>query len=326
MSCLIDGFGRRINYLRVSVTDRCNLRCVYCMPQGGVAYKEPSGILTFEEILRVVKISSSLGIDKIRLTGGEPFVRRNLMFLIESILEIPGIKDFSLTTNGVLLKDYAHKLKSAGVKRINISLDTLDADKFKRIARGDYFLKVIRGIEAAIDAGLLVKLNMVVMRGINDGEVMDFVHFCQEKKITLRFIEFMPVRRDFLEGLPEYVANRDIRNMLEKLGRLMPIGGFSHHPAVYYRIAGFSQELGFISPMSEKFCAKCNRLRLSSDGALLPCLGGSIKIDLKTALRKKAKDEEIVRLIHRAVSERPKEHCFGNLERFSSLLMSGVGG
>ncbi|MDP1852590.1 MAG: GTP 3',8-cyclase MoaA [Candidatus Omnitrophota bacterium] len=337
MRYLIDNFGRKIDYLRISVTEACNLSCLYCKPEDNFIHKGSSELLSFEEILRVINAACSLGITKVRLTGGEPLARENLFFLISSILEIPQVRDFSLTTNGVLLKDYVPKLKSKGLKRINVSLDTLSSDKFKYITRTDYFNDVISGIEASLAAGLLVKLNVVVMKGINDNEIFNFVRFAQAKKIILRFIELMPLGRAgfgmagepdrnlFFDNL-KYVPNFEVRKRLEYLGKVTPCYGFASGPAAYYRIAGFSHLIGFISAMSEKFCYNCNRLRLSGDGAILPCLGSSFRVDLKAALRKGAGDKEIAGLITKAVRFKPMEHSLREEDKLPYCAMSEVGG
>lgn len=337
MPYLVDRFGRLIDYLRISVTEACNLSCLYCKPEDSLIHKASNELLSYEEIIRVIKAACSLGITKVRITGGEPLARENIFSLISSILEIRQVRDFSLTTNGVLLKDYAPRLKSKGLKRVNISLDTLSSDKFKYITRTDYFNDVINGIEASLAAGLLVKLNVVVMKGINDGEIFNFVRFCQEKKIILRFIELMPLgRAGFgMAGHPErnlfpdnlkYVPNFEVRKRLEHLGKVAPYYGFSSGPAAYYTVAGFSHPIGFISAMSEKFCYNCNRLRLSGDGAILPCLASSFRVDLKAALRKGAGDEEISALISEAVRLKPMEHFLREEDKLPYYAMSEVGG
>lgn len=327
MPYLVDSFGREINYLRVSLTDKCNLRCLYCMPQEGISHKEKAELLSLEEILRVIKIACSLGISKVRLTGGEPLLRKNIFFLIGQILAMPEVKDFSLTTNGVLLKNYVCKLKEAGVKRLNISLDTLDADKFRYITKQDCFFEVLSGIEAAKDAGLALKLNMVVMKGINDDEILDFARFCEEKKITLRFIEFMPLGRNSFSPNPEFVPSRRIRDILKKnFAKITPCDSRPSNTAVYYQIDGFSQVIGFISPMSEKFCFNCSRLRLSSMGLILPCLGDNFSVDIRAALRKGAADGEIAGLIQNAVNFKPEEHGLTGVGKFFGYAMSQVGG
>ncbi len=326
MGPLIDGFGRKIDYLRLSVTDRCNLRCLYCMPGAGILQKPPAEILTFEEIVTIVKLAAGLGIDKIKITGGEPLLRRNLPRLLTLLSSVSGLQEISLTTNGVLLRRYAKELKETGLKKINISIDTLRQDKFERITRsGNALEQVLKGIDAAKSQGFLVKLNVVVLRGTNDDEILDFARFAQEKNVVLRFIELMPMAQGFETSRELFVSCDEIKESLELLGTLSPVDiNLGNGPARYYKIEGTPLIVGFISPISRKFCSDCNRLRLTADGLLIPCLGGKSALDVKSHLRRH--DEYgVSALLKEAVCLRPEGHNFA----FASCgrsLMSQVGG
>lgn len=302
------------------------MRCFYCMPEYGISHCSPLDILSFEEIIRVVKIVSGLGINKIRLTGGELFVREGIINLIEYIARVPGIDDLSFTTNAVLLKKYAGDLKSIGIKRINVSLDTLDNDKFSFITKRDYFYDVVSGIDKAKDAGLFIKLNVVLIRGVNDNEIISFVRFAESKGIIIRFIEFMPMSFNSTLNESGYVSGRDIMNVLSRLGNLTCLDNASADAATYYKIEGLAQPVGFVNAMSEKFCSKCNRLRLSSKGELFPCLGSNIRVDLKRTLRDASSDNKIVELIKKAVYYKPKEHSLIEKGNLSYCPMSKIGG
>ena len=282
MNELFDSFGRRINYLRISVTDRCNLHCIYCMPPEGIPLIPHSEILSYEEISTVARVAARLGVNKVRLTGGEPLVRANLPKLIEMLSQIGGIDEVSLTTNGTLLKKYAFELKQAGLKRVNISLDTLKADRFQYITRLGKLKDVLEGIEAARDAGFNpIKINTLVMRGINDDEVLDFANMTYKECWHVRFIELMP-----FASVADFVPLDEIRQRIMSLGSLepcLPITG--NGPARYYRLSGAKGTIGFISPITEPFCSSCNRMRLTSNGQLCPCLLSDDGIDLKGPLR-----------------------------------------
>ncbi len=310
MTELLDSFQRGINYLRVSVTDRCNLRCIYCMPRGGVPWMPHSEILSYEEISAIVRIAAELGINKVRLTGGEPLIRAELPELIRMLSEVKGIDDISLTTNGTLLKKYAMELKQAGLKRVNISLDTFKSDRFRYITRCGELNDVLDGINAAMNADLHpVKINMVVMRGINDDEVLDFARMTYKQGWHVRFIELMP----FTE-IVEVVPSAELQQRIGLLGPLLKaescqksaISG--NGPARYYRLSGARGTIGFISPITEPFCSDCNRLRLTSDGRLCPCLLWDEGVDLKQPLRSNVSPEEIKRLILKAVALKPERH------------------
>lgn len=308
MTGLIDSWQRQINYLRISVTDLCNLNCVYCSV-GSLPRLSHNDILRYEEIKRIVRIAAGMGITKVRLTGGEPLARPDFVQLVRMIAEIDGIDDIAVTTNGVLLAKYARELKEAGLNRVNVSLDTLKRDRFKQITGGDKLVAVLSGIKAAHRAGLEpVKINTVVMRGKNDDELLDFARKTINDGWHVRFIEFMPFGTCGTDGV-ETVPTSEIKDRLQALGKLEPFKGpAGNGPARYYRLPGSKGSLGFITPMTEHFCATCNRLRITSDGQLRPCLLGNDEVNLKEALRSGAGDDEIKRLIQQAVSIKREEH------------------
>lgn len=306
MTGLSDSFQRPINYLRISVTDRCNLFCFYCRSEG-MPLLPKEEVLSYEEIYTIVLAFSELGIKKVRLTGGEPLLRKNLPYLISKLSQIKNIDDLSLTTNGTLLLSYAKELKKSGLKRINVSLDTLRRDRFVQITREDKLEQVLQGIEEAKKIGLEpIKINMVVMRGINDDEVLDFACLSKEKGWHIRFIELMPFCNTF-HFL--FVSVAEVKERLKALGELEPClptadGG----PAKYFRLPNSQGTIGFISPISEHFCFSCNRLRLTADGKLRLCLLNEIEIDLKGPLRRGSSLEEIKGIIKKAISQKPLKH------------------
>jgi cyclic pyranopterin phosphate synthase len=309
MTGLSDSFQRPINYLRVSVTDRCNLRCVYCMPPEGVKSIPHDDILTYEEIYTIVRAASELGIDKVRLTGGEPLVRLGVSNLVRMLAQIKTIDDISMTTNGILLKQHAEELKAAGLNRVNVSLDTLQPEKFKRITRFDRFYDVMEGIEAARSAGLNpVKINVVVMAGVNDDELLDFARKTIDDEWHVRFIEMMPFAGQSVE-VPKTISSADIKKLFYQLGKMEP---FKHSagngPAKYYRFPNARGTVGFISALSEHFCFRCNRLRLTADGQLRPCLMSTAHIDLREPLRQGISPGELKELIRKAVDSKPQNH------------------
>jgi len=328
MTGLSDSFQRPINYLRISVTDRCNLRCIYCMPAEGVELRPHSDILSYEEIHTVARAAAELGIDKLRVTGGEPLVRLGLPRLIEMLAGIEAINDIALTTNGVLLADHAEELKAAGLKRVNISLDTLKPDRFRRITRGESELRqVLEGIEAAKRAGLEpVKLNMVVMSGINDDELLDFAAKTIDEDWHVRFIELMPVAGNG-DNAPRFVSATEMRKRLEPLGELEPcLPGVGNGPAKYFRFAKAKGTIGFITPVSEHFCFNCNRMRLTADGKLRPCLLSEYEIDLKQPLRDGISKAGLKKLFKKAVAEKPRQHGLAQGQLPNGRPFSHVGG
>ena len=320
---LIDPFARAIEYVRLSVTDKCDLRCLYCLPKGYKDFEEPADWLTFEEIERVIGAFAGMGVRRVRITGGEPLLRRGLPELAARLSALPGIEDLSLSTNATQLQKHAATLKEAGISRVNVSLDTLSPTRFKEIC-GGRLDKVIAGLMAAKDAGLHpIKINMVVMRGINDDEVDDMLAFCIEHGFTLRFIETMPVGETGRQAGNRYVALQEIRSRLavkyELIPGIMPGGG----PAQYVRVAGAGLHIGFITPMSRHFCATCNRVRLSPDGTLYLCLGQNHKFELRPLLRQGVSDEELATAIRQAIALKPERHEFrekpGQVVRFMSM-------
>jgi cyclic pyranopterin phosphate synthase len=282
---LVDPFGRRIEYVRLSVTDKCNLRCFYCMPKGFKDFEQPEHWLTFDEIEQVIRAFTELGVARVRLTGGEPLVRKNIAGLAERLTALPGLDDLSLSTNAVLLGNQADDLDRAGISRINVSLDTLNPERFKEITGGE-LQPVLDGLLAAKQAGFSpVKINMVAMKGINDDEFEDMVAFCLQHGFTLRFIETMPMGATADDATDRYIDLQEVKQQLSKsfdlIPGVMPGGG----PARYVQIKGTELRIGFITPISQHFCESCNRVRLSVDGTLYLCLGQDDKVELRTMLR-----------------------------------------
>jgi len=325
---LIDRFNRRITYLRISITDRCNLRCMYCMPPVGERKLRHKEILRYEELLRIARIAIKLGITKIRLTGGEPLVRKGVQEFISMLAALEGLEDISITTNGVLLKENLVMLKAAGIKRLNISIDSLDREKFKRITRFDYFKKVWEGIETARDMGFHpIKLNVVLMKGINDNEVLDLGRLALEQPYHLRFIECMPV--GLAENNLAFIPNAEIeRTLIDSFGPLIPISpGVHDGPARRFGFEGGNGEIGFISAISHSFCQECNRLRLTANGMLLPCLLSNREVDIKDPLRRGCLDGELIKAFEKAVDLKPERHPL-SLEKHEKVhrKMCSVGG
>ncbi len=315
-----DTLGRRIDYVRISVTDLCNLRCIYCMPEEGIVKKDHATILTFEEIFRVVKILVSLGVQKIRLTGGEPLVRHNFPELVKMIAPLHGLQELTVTTNGILLAKMAVQLKEFGLHRVNISIDTLRNDRFHTITRAGNLQDTLTGLYAAIDAGLTpVKVNTVIMNGINSDEVCDFAEMAIRYGLEWRFIEFMPLAG--VQGLQEerFYANEQVQKDLSAHYTLVPDEDSRSLVSHTYRIKGTNARIGFISPMSHKFCYRCTRLRITSDGIITPCLMHSDSFDVRTLLRNGGSDDDIRALIANAVDAKPKEHLGTGVNTMHSL-------
>lgn len=312
-----DPYGREISYLRVAVTDRCNLRCTYCMPPEGVTPKSHEEILTYEETVRLVRAGASLGIRRVRLTGGEPLVRRDLVDLVKGLAALPGLEEVSLTTNGTLLAPLAKDLARAGLRRVNISLDSLRPERFRQLTRGGRLEKVLAGIEAALAAGLTpVKLNTVVQAHLNEDEVADLARLTLEKDVNVRFIELMALGASRGRG-EGFVANGKLWERLQPL--IAAVGGITEEslpgsgPARAWRLKGAHGTLGFISPVSERFCDQCNRLRLTADGHLRPCLLSTREVDVKGPLRAGAAEAELAGLFRQAVALKPVEQEFPQL-------------
>lgn len=327
MMALVDPYGRHINYLRLSVADRCNLRCQYCMPAEGIPKLCHSDILSYEDLYRVAAESVMLGIKKIRITGGEPLVRRGLVDFIARLASIPGLDEIVLTTNGILLSEMAVPLRSAGLKRINVSLDSLKPDRFSAITRGGDLRRVIDGIAAAEQAGFpAVKLNMVVMRGINEDEVLDFAALTLHKPHTVRFIEYMPTAED-----PEWnsrsIAGNEILARIAERYTLIPMQGEDMAgPARLFRIPGSAGAIGIITPISSHFCNGCNRIRVTASGLAKGCLFGKDGTDLKPSLARD--DNEHLRdILRRMVTRKPLRHdLLKNQMGTARLAMSQIGG
>ena len=326
MTGLCDSWQRQINYLRLSVTDHCNLNCVYCSA-GSVAHLPRSEVLSYEEVQRVVQVAASMGISKVRLTGGEPLLRSDLSKLVWLISQIEGINDISLTSNGIFLSKYAVELKEAGLNRVNVSLDTLKKERFKRITGLDKLAAVLSGIKAAHLAGLNpVKINMVVLRGINDDECIDFARMSTSQGWHVRFIEFMPFGMPEAEAF-ETVSAQEIRERIRSLGELEPCKfETGNGPAKYYCLPGASGTIGFITPMTEHFCNSCNRLRLTSDGQLRPCLLDNVEVNLKEPLRNRASTEELIQLIQQAVAIKKERHHLNDKLSPVTRPMCQIGG
>jgi cyclic pyranopterin phosphate synthase len=307
---LVDEFSRPITYLRVSVTDKCNLRCVYCMPEGGLPWLRRDEILSYEEIAAIVRAAASVGVRTVRLTGGEPLVRRNLSRLVEAIAAIPGVDDVALSTNGLLLEAELPQLVAAGLRRINLSLDTLRPDRFEAIARRPGLDAVLHAIDAAIEAGLRpIKLNCVVMRGKNDDELLDFAQLTRERPLFVRFIEVMPVVENAQLQREAYVSSDEILGRIAAGGELLPvIGPGGNGPARYFAFAGAAGAVGVISPLSHEYCERCNRVRLTADGRLRLCLFGDHAIDLRSPLRAGAGTEQLAELLRSAMLIKPERH------------------
>jgi GTP 3',8-cyclase len=326
---LIDGFRRPITYLRVSVTDKCNLRCVYCMPETGLAWLQRDEILSYEEIAQLVRAAASVGVRSIRLTGGEPLVRRDLHRLVAEIASIEGIDDIALSTNALLLEDQLADLVAAGLQRVNVSLDSLRADRFEAIARRPGLDAVLAGIDAAIAAGLgPIKLNCVVMRGHNDDEVAAFAELTRSRPIFVRFIEVMPVHENLGLQHDSYVSSDEILQRIGDVGELKPVAGpAGNGPARYFAFEGALGAVGVISPLSHDYCDRCNRVRLTADGRLRLCLFGDHALDLRTPLRSGASMDELTRLMRSAMLIKPERHHLTLGESSSRMrAFSEIGG
>ena len=326
---LFDPYRRKINYLRISVTDRCNLRCRYCMPEEGIPLIPREAVLTYEEILRIVRVFSSEGISKVRLTGGEPLVRKGIVDFIARLSQIRAIKDLSLTTNGILLKELASDLKQAGLRRINISLDSLRKERFCQITRRDDFDRVWAGIEEAIRVGLSpVKINMVAINGLNDDEIESFAHLTIHLPLTVRYIEYMPSGNGDSWTKGGILTTAQIERRLEKVGPLISIlSDRWDGPAKRLRIDGGLGEIGLIGPVSRHFCSDCNRLRLTPDGKIRMCLFSDEEVDVRDILRSGGSDEDLKARLLDAVRAKPEKHqIHSHLFKKCQRNMSAIGG
>lgn len=326
---LIDKFGRHVDYIRLSVTDRCDFRCVYCMTED-MQFLPRKEILSLEELYRVAKVFTELGVKKIRLTGGEPMVRSNVMSLIEKLGALPGLEELLLTTNGAQLDKYAVPLKAAGVKRINISLDSLDAERFKRISRVGKLERVLAGIDAAKAAGFeRIRLNAVVMRGYNDDEVVALTDYAVERDIDIAFIEEMPLGDASDHDREETTCSNDwVRGVIAEAYQLTDVTAKTAGPSRYVRIEGTNSRIGFISPVTHNFCADCNRVRVTVEGRLLLCLGNEHSIDLRAILRdQQLTDDDLKQAIIASMDIKPERHYFYDKDYQQPVrLMNMTGG
>ena len=325
---LIDPYNRHLNYLRISITDRCNLKCIYCVPRDLIPRLSHDDILTYEEILRLVRIGIKLGISKIRVTGGEPLVRKGVYGFLADLSGLDGLADLSLTTNGVSLKANLKKIKAAGIKRINISLDTLNRTKFERITGFNLFDQVWQGIEMALAMGFHpIKLNIVALNGINDDELIDMARLSFEYPLHIRFIEYMPIGESQIGNGPLLLAP-EIKKRISVLGSLIPVTNtIDDGPAQRYHFEGAAGEIGFIHALSHHFCDRCNRLRLTARGRLRPCLLSDHHEDVKKVMRTGGTDEELMEVFFKAVRHKPSDHnlAIQNPSRVCGQ-MSSIGG
>lgn len=318
---LVDRFGRIHDYLRISVTDRCNLRCVYCMPAEGMKFLDESEVMTDEEIVQIVTAGAELGISKLRLTGGEPTVRRGLTSLIQKLSAIPGITDIALTTNGMSLRDQAQELYDAGVSRLNLSLDSMKAEPFQAITRFGEFSRVWEGLEKAVEVGFSpIKLNIVLVGGFNEGEIVDFLRLTERWPLAVRFIEYMPIGQDAKAWRKRYVPLDTVFTAAQEAGiNLLPGGEVrGNGPAQYYQIPGAPGHVGFIHPVSDHFCETCNRLRLTADGKLKPCLYWADEVTVRDCVNQ---PEQLRALFYRALALKPEKH---EMAKAGEMLESGL--
>jgi cyclic pyranopterin phosphate synthase len=303
-----DGFGRRIEYLRISVTDKCNLRCVYCMPLEGLPWLKREDLLSYEEITEIVTVMAGMGLRRLRITGGEPLVRRDLATLVRKLRAIPGIDDLALSTNAVLLEEQADELRAAGVDRLNVSLDSLRPERIDAISRRPGSAAgVLRGLEAAERAGFApIKINCVVMRGRNHDEVADFAAITRERPWHIRFIEVMPTGDNLGVSRDEFVSSDEILARVGEIGDLQPVAGpAGNGPARYFAFPGAAGTIGVITPMSHNYCGTCNRMRLTADGQLRPCLFGDLQTNLRDPLRR---GEPLLPLVRQTLRIKPERH------------------
>lgn len=323
---LIDQYNREIKYLRLSVTDRCDLRCFYCMPKGFDGYAEPADWLTFDEIEQVIASFTRLGVSAVRLTGGEPLLRKGLPQLAQRLSALPGLDDLSLSTNATRLSKHAQALRESGISRINVSLDTVDPTKFKDITQGK-LEKITQGLLTAKAVGLKpIKINMVIMKGVNDNDVEDMVDFCMQHGFTLRFIETMPVGDTGRNAIDHYISLDIIEQRLAKKYQLIPAVMAGAGPARYVQVAGSKLKIGFITPISQHFCDTCNRVRLSATGTLYMCLGDEHKYELRHLLRDGISDNDLDQVIRDAINLKPLKHEFNEKPEKVVRFMSMTGG
>ena len=319
---MIDKKGRKINYLRVSLTDRCNLRCVYCMPEEGIIKKTHDDIFHFQDILKVIKASAVLGVNKVRFTGGEPLIVKGIDKLIYETSKIQGINDISLSTNGILLSDSIHELKKAGLNRVNISLDTLDREKYKEITRGGELNKVMDAIDKCLTLGVKpVKINAVLMKGFNDDEIDNFINLTKESPIHVRFIELMPIGEGVKFFKDSFMSSKEV---IKKYPQLIPVEREEFSTAELYKVQDGVGKIGFINPLSCKFCSECNRIRLTSEGGIKPCLHSEQEYNIKKYVNNEAL---LIKELENIMYNKPLEHHLGKEKLSSSKkMMFQIGG
>lgn len=320
--------ARTVDYLRISITDRCNERCLYCMPEGFKGWQERADILSYEELLRVASVAANLGFRKFRVTGGEPLVRRDVPDFVKRLSAIPGVKAIGMTTNGSRLAPVADELRRSGLRAINISLDALTPSAYRRITGGDIG-PVLEGIRAAVKAGFeRVKLNMVLIRGMNEEEIWPIVQFAAEHRLVLRFIELMPVSLTEMLSEKNFLPVGEVKSMIGSRDRLLPLdeARLGHGPARYFRLEKTGVTVGFIGAITNlHFCDACNKVRLTADGKIRPCLGNHGEFDLKSALRGGGSDEDLADIFCMAIHEKPPEHLFRNNYQ-PDRIMTAIGG
>ncbi len=305
---MIDQFGRRVEYLRISVTDKCNLRCVYCMPLEGLEWLKRESLLSYEEIASVLRTMAGMGLKRVRISGGEPLIRKDLSHLVRMVAEIPGIDDISLSTNAVLLADQAQELRDAGISRVNVSLDSLQEERVDAIARRPgSFGGIMKGLEAAEAVGFdPIKINVVLIGGQNDDEIEDFALITRDRPWHVRFIELMPTGSNLELSADHFVSCQDALTRIRRMGSIEPVEGPpGNGPATYFRFPGAAGTVGVITPMSHNYCNTCNRMRLTADGQLRPCLFGSLQTNLRDPLRAGA---DLVPLIEETLRTKPERH------------------
>ena len=324
---MLDIYNRKIDYIRISITDRCNLRCIYCMPEEGIKLIDHKEVLSYEEIIRLCRQFAKIGISKVKITGGEPLVRKDVHKLIKAIKEIDGIDNVTMTTNGILLENVIDDLVNAGLDAVNISIDTLREDRYREITRLGDINKVMRGINKCLTyKNLKVKINCVPIKGENEEELLDLINLCKDNDISIRFIEVMPI------GLGRNMkgfSDEEIIEIVEKnLGKLTPYHGkLGNGPSTYYSLEGYKGKIGFISAVNHKFCESCNRVRLTCEGFLKACLQYNIGTDLRVLLRSGKSDEEILEAIKNTIYNKPEEHSFNLIiEKEEQKAMSQIGG
>ncbi len=327
-SKLTDKYNRNLNYLRISITDRCNLRCLYCMPRELIPKLPYREILSYEEILRIVRVGIGLGISKIRVTGGEPLVRKGVYHFLQQLTKLKGLQDISLTTNGVLLRDNIDKIRSASIKRINISLDTLNKNKFKHITGYDFFDQIWEGIHLAREVGFYpIKINVVPLKGINDDELVDIARLSIKYPFHIRFIEYMPMGSNQINS-DRHLLAPEIKKRFDQLGKLIPVDrNLNDGPAERFKFESAHGEIGFIRPISQHFCNTCNRLRLTASGQLRPCLMSNDQEDMKSLIRQGCSDSELAKGFLQAVRHKPSEHKLADNDPAGvSAQMCAIGG